>query len=70
MVNSQGKLRGEGPPKRMRIVWTDGWVEPGDKWMVTIIPLSSAPNPWVGPLTVQWHLSFFTHLLFFFAHLR
>ena len=33
--------------------------------MVTIIPLSSAPNPWVGPLTVQWHLSFFTHLPFF-----
>ena len=34
MVNSQGQLRGEGPPKRMRIVWTDGWVEPGDKWMM------------------------------------
>ena len=34
-------------------MWTAGWVEPGDKWMVTIIPLSSAPNPWVGPLTVQ-----------------
>ena len=50
MVNSQGKLRGEGPPKRMRIVWTDGWVEPGDKWMMeTIIHLSAAPNPVVGP---------------------
>ena len=56
MENFQGKLRGEGPPKRVRIVWTAGWVEPGDKgtmvtilglWpcghnprMVTIIPLS------------------------------
>ena len=30
MLNSQGKLRGEGPPKRMRIVWIDCWVEPGD----------------------------------------
>ena len=46
-------------------MWTAGWVEPGDKWIVAIIPLSSAPNPWVGPLTVQWHLSFFTHLPFF-----
>ena len=33
-LSTQGKLRGEGPPKRMRIVWTDGWVEPGDKWMM------------------------------------
>ena len=41
-------------------------MEPGDKgMMVTIIPLSAAPNPWVGPLTVQWHLSFFTQLPFF-----
>ena len=41
MVNSKGKLRGEGPPKRVRIVWTAGCVEPGVKWMMaTIIPLS------------------------------
>ena len=37
MVNSYGKLRGEGPPKRMWIVWTDGWVEPGDMWMMVTI---------------------------------
>ena len=29
----------------MQIVWPTGWVEPGDKGMVTIIPLSAAPNP-------------------------
>ena len=34
MENFQGKLRGEGPPKRVRIVWTADWVEPGDKWMM------------------------------------
>ena len=64
MLNFQGKLRGEGPPKRVWIVWTAGWVEPGDKWMmvtilgwwpcghhprmITIIHLSAAPNPLVG----------------------
>ena len=37
MLNFQGKLRGEGPPKRVRIVWTAGWVEPGDKWMMVTI---------------------------------
>ena len=31
-------------PKRARIVWTAGWVEPGDSWMmVTIIHFSVAP---------------------------
>ena len=36
-------------PSLVRIVWTAGWVEPGDKWMmVTIIHLSAAPNPLVG----------------------
>ena len=50
MVKSKGKLEGEGSTKRVRIVWTAGWVEPGDKWMmVTIINLSAAPNPLVGP---------------------
>ena len=48
MVNFQGKLWGEGPPKRVWIVWTAGWVEPVDKWMITIIHLSAAPNPLVG----------------------
>ena len=65
MVSSKGKLQEEGPPKELQTVWTAGCVEPGDKWMVTIIPLTSAPNPLEGPLTVQWHLSFFTHLPFF-----
>ena len=52
MVNSQGKLQGEGPPKRVLIVWTAGWVEPGDKWMVVNnILLSAAPNILVGPPT-------------------
>ena len=37
MVNSKGKLRGEGPPKQVRIVWTAGWVEPVDKWMMVTI---------------------------------
>ena len=31
------------------IVWTKGSVEPADKYMVTIIHLSVAPNPRVGP---------------------
>ena len=45
MVNFLGKLRGEGPPKRVRIVWTAGWVEPGDNlMMVTILHLSAAPK--------------------------
>ena len=26
-----------GPRKRVRIVWTAGWVEPGDKGMMVII---------------------------------
>ena len=34
-------------------MWTFGWVEPSGKWMMvtlhTIILLSVAPNPWVGP---------------------
>ena len=49
MVNSYGKLRGkaQGPPKGMRIVWTAGWVEPGS--LMVTIPLSAAPNPFVGP---------------------
>ena len=34
MVKSKGKLRGEGPPNQVRIVWTAGWSEPGDKWMM------------------------------------
>ena len=37
IVNSQGKLQGAGPPKRVRIVWTTGWVEPGDNGMMVII---------------------------------
>ena len=37
MVKSQGELQGEGPPKRMRSVWTEGWVEPGNKWMMETI---------------------------------
>ena len=38
MVSSYGKLRGEGPPKRLQIVWTADWVVPVDKWiMVTIL---------------------------------
>ena len=37
MVNSWGKLRGEGPRKRVLIVWTAGWVEPGAKWMMVTI---------------------------------
>ena len=35
MVNSKGKLREDGPPKRVRIVWTAGWVEPGDKGILS-----------------------------------
>ena len=70
MVNSYGKLRGEGTPNRMWIVWTDGWVEPVDMWMmvtllgwwpcghhprtVTIIHISAAPNPRVGPPTLPY----------------
>ena len=49
MVNSKGKLQGKGPPKRVRIVWTAGWVEPGDKWMMVTIHLSAALNPLMGP---------------------
>ena len=53
MVNSKGKLRGDTPPNRVRIVWTARSVEPADKWMmVTIIHLSAAPNRLVGPQTV------------------
>ena len=37
MVKSKGKLRGEGSPKRVRIVWTAGWVKPDDKWMMVTI---------------------------------
>ena len=33
-ANDMGKLQGECPAKRVRIVWTAGWVEPGDKWMM------------------------------------
>ena len=33
-------------------MWTAGWVEHGDKWMMVAIlgwwPLNTAPNPWVG----------------------
>ena len=39
MVNSKGKLQGDTPPNRARIVWT-------------IIHLSAAPNRLVGPPTV------------------
>ena len=31
------KIQGEGPPNRVWIVWTAGWVEPGDKWMMVTI---------------------------------
>ena len=52
MVNSQGKLQEKGPPKGVRIMWTAGCLEPGDKgMMVAIIPLSAAPNPGVGTRT-------------------
>ena len=46
-------------------MWTAGWVEPGDKWMLVtslgdglavITHLLAAPNPLVGPLTVGEHL--------------
>ena len=52
MVNFHEKLRGEGPRKRMRIVGTDGWVEPGDKWMMmTLIhhPLNIRLHPTSSP---------------------
>ena len=62
-LHSLGKLREEGPPKRVRIVWTAGGVEPGDKGMiVTIIPLPAAPNPGVGPLTNRRAVSICTNL--------
>ena len=53
MVNSKGKLRGEGSPKRVRIVWTAGWVVPGDNGMVvTILTLWWVPqdsvDSWFG----------------------
>ena len=62
--------------KKDKFHWTvrgpTHWLGAADKGMmgsgprmVTIIPLSAAPNPWVGPLTVQWNLSFFSHLPFF-----
>ena len=41
----------------MQIVWTTGWVELGDKGMVTIIPLSAASNLGVNIL----HYSLITH---------
>ena len=34
MVIFQGKLRGDTPPNRVRVVWTDGSVEPYDEWMM------------------------------------
>ena len=37
MVNSKGKLKGETPLNQVRIVWTTGWVEPCDKWMMVTI---------------------------------
>ena len=48
MVNSKGKLQGEGPPKRVRIVWTAGWVEPGDKWMMVTILGDSHHHPLIS----------------------
>ena len=38
-LSPHGKLlrKGEGPAKRVWIVWTAGWVEPGDKWMMVTI---------------------------------
>ena len=49
MLNSYGKLRGEAPPKRVWIVWTAGWVEPDDKWMmVTIFVMALRQSPKVG----------------------
>ena len=42
-----------GLPNKVRIMWTAGLMEPGDKWMiVTIIHLTEAPNPVVGPPTL------------------
>ena len=39
------------------IVWTTGWVEPSDMWMMitilTIIYLSVTPNPLMGPPTLH-----------------
>ena len=40
MVISKGKLRGDTPPNRVWIMWTAGWVEPGDEWM-SVTPLVS-----------------------------
>ena len=37
MVNSEGKLREEGPLNWVRIMSTARWVEPGDKWMMVTI---------------------------------
>ena len=36
-VHSKGKFWGEGPIKQVRIMWTSGWVEPGNKWMMAAI---------------------------------
>ena len=33
---AHGKLHWDGPPKQVWIVWTAGWVEPGDKWMMVL----------------------------------
>ena len=62
-----GKNLPYGQPIRIWIVWTAGWLEPGDKWMMvtilgwwfcghhprmtTTIHLSAAPNPRMGPPT-------------------
>ena len=37
MEDSLGKLRGEGPPNRVRIVWIAGWAAPDQKWMMLTI---------------------------------
>ena len=51
MVNSWGKIR--GPPKRLRILWTAGWVEPGDKWMMLTILVAAITQGWSPLLTYQ-----------------
>ena len=51
MVNSWGKIR--GPPKRLRILWTAGWVEPGHKWMMLTILVAAITQGWSPLLTYQ-----------------